>query len=59
MGDNSAPATAWFLAVEERVLRHRLYRVYVGENFIAGARVAGNVYDEMSSLFFGGCSRGG
>src|SRR5262245_8511914 len=55
MGDDSAPAAVWFLAVEERVLRHRLYRVYVGANFLAGARIAGNVYDEMSFIFFGGC----
>jgi hypothetical protein len=55
MGDDSTPAVDWFLAVEDRVLRHRLYRVYVGENFLAGARIAGKVYDENSFLFFGGC----
>ena len=53
MGDDSAPAAVWFLAVEQRFWRDRLYRVYVGENFIAGARVAGLVYDEMSFLLTG------
>jgi hypothetical protein len=53
MGDDSAPTAVWFLAVEQRVWRDRIYRVYVGENFIAGARVAGIVYDEMSFVLTG------
>jgi hypothetical protein len=53
MGDNSAPAAAWFLAVEQRFWRDRLYRIYVGKDFIAGARIAGIVYDEMSFMLTG------
>src|SRR5215471_14557433 len=53
MGDHSTPAAVWFLAVEQRFWRDRLYRVYVGDNFIAGARVAGVVYDEMSFMLTG------